>query len=75
MTGTFAGMNTVLRKITVQVSERDLELAQKYTGEGVTETLRVALRKLASAEAQRELLRYEGKVRFANTWEELKDDR
>ncbi|HEY7243286.1 MAG TPA: hypothetical protein VH678_05315 [Xanthobacteraceae bacterium] len=33
-----------LRKVTVQVAERDLALAQAYTGAGVTETIRVALK-------------------------------
>ena len=37
-----------LRKITVQVPERDLEMAQDLTGEGVTETVRAGLKKLAS---------------------------
>ena len=32
-----------LRKITVQVPEHDLDMAQAYTGEGVTETVRAAL--------------------------------
>ena len=73
--GILAGMNSPLRKITVQVHESDLERAQKYTGEGVTETLRLALRNLASAQAQRELLAYRGKVTFTRTWEELKEDR
>jgi hypothetical protein len=68
-------MNSPLRKITVQVPEHDLELAQKYTGEGVTETARLAIRQLASAQAQRELLAYRGKVKFSRTWEELKEDR
>jgi hypothetical protein len=64
-----------LRKITVQVSERDLENAQAYTGEGVTETVRAALKKLASMKAQRELLKLRGKVRFSMTLDEMKHDR
>jgi hypothetical protein len=44
-----------LRKITVQVPENDLEMAQAYTGEGVTETVRAGLKKLASIQAQHEL--------------------
>ena len=36
---------TALRKITVQVPEDDLEMAQAYTGEGVTDTVRAALKK------------------------------
>jgi hypothetical protein len=64
-----------LRKITVQVPEEDLAMAQAYTGEGVTETVRTALKKLASMKAQRELLTLRGKVKFALTSDELKYDR
>ena len=38
---------STLKKITVEVPENDLALARKYTGEGVTETVRAALKKLA----------------------------
>ncbi len=54
-----------LRKITVQVPADDLAKAQELTGEGVTETVRAALKKLAQARAQRELLKYRGKVKFS----------
>ncbi len=64
-----------LRKITVQVSERDLEAAQAYTGEGVTETVRAGLKKLASIRAQQRLLRLRGKVKFSMTLDELRHDR
>ncbi len=53
-----------MRKITVQVPEKLLESAQAFTGEGVTETVREALRRLASIQAQRELLKLKGKVKF-----------
>lgn len=68
-----AGMQ--LRKITVQVPEKDLENAQAYTGEGVTETVRAALKKLASMKAQEELLKLRGSVRFTLDLDELRDDR
>ena len=64
-----------LRKITVQVVERDLARAQAYTGEGVTETIRVALKKLASMKGQQELLKLRGKVKFSMTSDQLKYDR
>ncbi len=64
-----------LRKITVEVSEQDLAAAQALTGEGVTETVRAALKRLASARAQRELTRYRGKVKFSMTMAEIKHDR
>ena len=63
------------RKITLQVPEQDLAMAQAYTGEGVTETVRAALKKLASMKAQRELLKLRGKVKFSLTSDELKYDR
>lgn len=65
---------SALRKITVQVSQDDLEMAQAYTGEGVTDTVRAALRKLASMRAQQELLKLRGKVWFSRSADELKYD-
>jgi hypothetical protein len=65
---------TALRKITVQVSEDDLDMAQAYTGEGVTETVRAALKKLANLRAQQELLKLRGKVRFSQSIDDLKHD-
>jgi hypothetical protein len=64
-----------LRKITVEVDEGDLKAAQKFTGEGVTETVRAALRQLRSIQAQREALKLRGKVKFSMSLEELKYDR
>jgi hypothetical protein len=64
-----------LRKITVQVPERDLQLAQELTGEGVTETVRTALKKLASIRAQHRLRDLRGTVKFSLTLEELRQDR
>jgi hypothetical protein len=64
-----------MRKITVDVSEEDLAAAQDYTGAGVTETVRVALKKLRAIRAQQELLKLRGKVKFDMTWQEMKYDR
>jgi Arc/MetJ-type ribon-helix-helix transcriptional regulator len=72
--GIVAGM-TVLRKITVQVPEHDLEMAQELTGEGVTETVRAALKKLASIQAQHRLQKLRGKVKFSMSLDELRYDR
>jgi hypothetical protein len=63
-----------LRKITVQVSEADLEAAQAYTGEGVTETVRTGLKWLVSARAQQNLLKLRGKVKFSLSVADLKYD-
>jgi hypothetical protein len=64
-----------LRKITVEVPKDDLELAQAYTGEGVTETVRAALKKLASAEAQREFRKLRGTFKFTIDLDKLREDR
>jgi hypothetical protein len=66
---------TELRKITVQVPEKDLAMAQAYTGEGVTETVRAALKKLASIKAQHELLELQGSFKFSLDLDELREDR
>ena len=63
------------RKITVQVPEKVLEAAQAFTGEGVTQTVTEGLKRLASIHAQRELLKLRGKVKFALSLEELREDR
>ena len=66
---------TALRKITVQVPENDLARAQELTGQGVTETVRAALKKLASIQAQQELLKLEGTFKFSINLDELREDR
>ena len=62
--GIIAGMGE-MRKITVEVSRRDLEHALDYTGEGVTETVRLALKRIASERAQKKALALQGKVKFS----------
>jgi hypothetical protein len=64
-----------LRKITVQVPADDLRLAQELTGEGITETVRAGLRRLASITAQQRLRRLRGTVKFSMTLDELRHDR
>jgi len=64
-----------MRKITVEVPSKDLKSAQAYTGEGISETVRAALRKLASIRAQQALLKLRGKVKFSLSLEELREDR
>lgn len=63
------------RKITVQVPEHDLELAQELTGEGVTETVRLALQKLAQRHAQKQARRLRGTFKFTINLDELREDR
>jgi hypothetical protein len=64
-----------LRKITVQVPEKDLEMAQELTGEGITETVRAGLKRLAQLQAQRELLKLRGTFKFTLDLDELREDR
>ncbi len=68
-------MDDTLRKITVQISERDLEMAREFTGEGITETVRAGIRSLASMRAQQRLLKLQGKIKFTMTLDELRRDR
>lgn len=64
-----------LRKITVQVPEEDLRRAQELTGEGVTETVRAALKKLAELQAQRAARKLRGTYQFSIDLNELREDR
>jgi hypothetical protein len=64
-----------MRKITVQVPESLLEKAQAFTGTGVTQTVTAALKRLASVQAQQELLKLRGKIKFSMTYDDLKHDR
>ena len=64
-----------MRKITVAVPQETLALAQAQTGAGVAETVRVALKKLASVRAQHELRKLRGKVKFFMTLDEMRYDR
>ena len=64
-----------LRKITVQVPTEDLQRAQALTGEGVTETVRTALQRLAQLEAQRQFSKLRGTFKFTIGLEELREDR
>lgn len=64
-----------LRRITVQVRERDLELAQELTGEGVTETVRLALQRLVQLGAQQRARKLRGTFQFTIDLDELRKGR
>jgi len=64
-----------LRKITVQVPEQDLEMAQELTGQGVTETVRAGLKKLAEVRAQQEFRKLRGTFKFTISLDKLREDR
>ena len=53
-----------MRKITVHVPGALLEQAQALTGEGVTETVREGLKKLAAINAQKKAIKLRGKIKF-----------
>jgi len=63
------------RKITVEVPAELLEKAQRASGGGITQTVRTGLRLVAASQSYARLRQYRGKVRFACTAAELKDDR
>ncbi|HEY1615487.1 MAG TPA: hypothetical protein VGF97_17540 [Rhizomicrobium sp.] len=53
-----------MRKITVEVSEEVLQSAQEFTGEGVTETVRAGLNRLAAIRSQQKARALRGKIKF-----------
>jgi len=63
-----------IRKITVHVPGELLQKAQKASGTGVTETVRMGLQLLAASHAYNRLRQLRGR-RFSRTFEELKFDR
>jgi hypothetical protein len=64
-----------LRKITAFLPAKSLAAAQAYTGQGVTETLRIALEKLNRQAFYERLKALRGKVKFDVSLEELREDR
>ena len=64
-----------MRKITAFVPAELLASAQAYTGEGVTETLRQGLEKLAHQAFYDRLRALKGKVKFDIDLDELREDR
>jgi hypothetical protein len=63
------------RKITVEIPATLLEKAQRASGTGVTQTVRSGLELLAASQAYARMRQFRGKIRFARTANELKDDR
>ena len=64
-----------LRKITVHVSEEELQRAQLLTGQGVSETVREGLKRLSQLLAQREFRKLRGTLKFSVELDELREDR
>jgi hypothetical protein len=68
-------MTQTLRKITVEVLQTDLAAAQAYTGEGITDTVRAALKRLGQIQAQREFRKLRGSFQFTVDLDQLREDR
>jgi hypothetical protein len=63
------------KKITVEVPADLLKKAQKATGEGVTDTVRQGLAKLARSEIYEQIRALRGKVHFTESLESIREDR
>lgn len=63
------------QKITAHVPKELLKMAQKYTGEGITETVKKALEHLARKEVYEGLMEMRGKVKFSIDLNELRKDK
>jgi hypothetical protein len=64
-----------LKKITVGVDAKALESAMAYTGKGIGETVREALKELQHKAACRKLLELQGKVKFEFDYATIKAER
>jgi hypothetical protein len=64
-----------MRKITAVLPTELLARAQANTGEGLAETLRIALERLNHAEWCRKMLELRGKIRIDIDLDELREDR
>ena len=63
------------RKITVEVPMELLDKAQRASGTGVTQTVRIGLELGAASQTYARLRQLRGKVHFSRTVAELKTDR
>jgi hypothetical protein len=64
-----------LRKITVEVAPDILQRAQRASGDGITQTVRLGLQLVAASDTYSQLRKLRGKVKFSKTAEQLKADR
>jgi hypothetical protein len=64
-----------MRKVTVMVPPVLLKNAQRVSGGGIAETIRIGLQLVAASETYARLRALRGKVRFSRTLRELKSDR
>jgi hypothetical protein len=68
-------MDPDIQKVTANLPAALLKNAMAVTGLGITETLREGLKEIERKAAYREFATLRGKVKLAQTWEELKADR
>jgi hypothetical protein len=64
-----------MRKITIEIPKDLLGKAQRASGTGITQTVRLGLQLVAASETYAQLRRLRGKVHFSRTLAELKTDR
>jgi hypothetical protein len=65
----------IAKKITVHIAEDLLDKAQKSTGQGITETVRLGLQLVAASRAYEQLKALRGRVRFSVSIDKLREDR
>jgi len=63
------------QKITVEIPRALLDKAQKASGSGITQTVRMGLQLVAASRTYARLRQLRGKVRFARAVADLKADR
>jgi len=63
------------RKVTVEIPRELLANAQKASGTGITQTVRMGLQLVAASRTYARLRQLRGRVRFTRTFAELKTDR
>lgn len=68
-------LNQKIQKITAHIPASLLHDAQSVTGKGITETLKIALTRLAQANAYEDLRKMRGKVQFSIDVAELRKDK
>ncbi|HTZ98410.1 MAG TPA: hypothetical protein VMB18_18555 [Terriglobales bacterium] len=63
------------RKITLEIPPELLDKAQKASGTGITQTVRMGLELVAASRTYASLRQLRGKVRFSRSLADLKADR
>jgi hypothetical protein len=63
------------RKVTVEIPRELLDKAQRATGTGITQTVRIGLQLVAASRTYARLRQLRGKVHFSRSLAELKADR